>query len=167
MNLQPRLRTPMKPTDWVLETLGWLLLLFLVVLVGYYYDKLPDTVPTHFGFDGQPDEYGPKRILLLLPAVGAILFVGMAILNRFPHLFNYPVTITPDNAALHYARAQRLMRLLGCVLMGVFIALSWVTIQVARKQAEGFPSWFVPAILVVVLLPIGVFFWQSFQDNNK
>lgn len=156
----------MKPADWALETLGWLLLLLLVALVGYYYPQLPDTVPTHFGFDGQPDEYGPKRTLLLVPAIATVLFVGIVVLNRFPHIFNYPVTITPDNAARHYANAQRMLRLLNCVLAAVFLALGWVTIQTARARAEGFPVWFVPVVSVVILLPVGVFFWQSFRDKK-
>ncbi len=113
----------MKPADWALKALGWLLILFFVALAGHYYPQLPYTTPTHFGSDSQPNDYGPKYTLLLVPAIATVLFAGIGILNRFPHIFKYPVTIAPESTAKHYASAQRLMRLLNCTLVALFCAL--------------------------------------------
>ncbi|MHC5596804.1 MAG: DUF1648 domain-containing protein [Nostoc sp.] len=48
----------------------------LVGLVGlfgiaiYAWSTLPDTIPVHFGFDGQANGWGSKKVLWLLPIIG-------------------------------------------------------------------------------------------------
>lgn len=46
----------------------------------------------------------------MLPVTSAILFPGMSLVNRAPHIFNYPVRITSENALIQYTNAPRLIR---------------------------------------------------------
>lgn len=52
------------------------------LLTGTLYSRLPDTIPTHWNFQGQPDAYGPRSSIWIMPVLSiplAILFLGLAV----------------------------------------------------------------------------------------
>ena len=56
----------------------------------YFYPALPDTVPTHWGFDGQADGWGPKSTVLLLCALPMGILLMLAIVPKIdPRAQNY------------------------------------------------------------------------------
>jgi hypothetical protein len=82
---------------------------------------------------------------------------AFTILARYPHLFNYPVRVTPENAPRLYRSGRLLLRWLNVVLTWVFAFIEWQTLQVALGKATGLPEWFLPmTIALVVLVPISV-----------
>ncbi len=56
-----------------LEIIPLSLLIVMILTSAVYYPALPATVPTHFGFTGQPDQWAPKSpmffAVMLLPAI--------------------------------------------------------------------------------------------------
>ena len=44
--------------------------------------NLPDRIPIHFNFKGEPDGYGSKRILFLIPILTTLLYIGLRLLPR-------------------------------------------------------------------------------------
>ena len=54
------------------------ILSFLGILL--VYNKLPETIPSHWGVDGEVDAYGPRYITLIIGAL-PILFVPL--LNKY------------------------------------------------------------------------------------
>ncbi|HZP06388.1 MAG TPA: DUF1648 domain-containing protein [Terracidiphilus sp.] len=59
--------------------------------------RLPDRIPTHFDLLGQPDRWGPPRILLLFPVIAAVLYLLMTWVSRYPAAFNFPAQSVPSN----------------------------------------------------------------------
>lgn len=49
-----------------------------LLYLAYFMNSLPDTVPLHYGMDGQPDRFGPKmslwRIHILITLISGILY---------------------------------------------------------------------------------------------
>ena len=88
--MEKRLRIKLIPTlgNKILELMGCLSLFALWYLMAVNYDKLPETIPVHYNTSGKADNFGGKETILALPVIATILFVGMTIVNRFPHLFN-------------------------------------------------------------------------------
>jgi len=60
------------------------------------------------GLSGQPDAWGDKAAIWILPAVAAFFDVMWAVLANYPHTFNYPVAITEENARVQYQLARSL-----------------------------------------------------------
>lgn len=119
------------------------------------WSTLPATVPSHFDISGRPNAYGSKWWLLLLPALSVVITASFTILARYPHLFNYPVRVTPENALFLYRTGRFLLRWINAVLAWVFAFIEWQTIQVALGRAVGLPPWFLLVTLtLVVLVPI-------------
>jgi len=65
--------------DRVVELLGLLALLVLLGSLGYVAAKfpgLPDLMPLHFNFAGEPDLIGPPRDAFRMPAIGLVILLA-------------------------------------------------------------------------------------------
>lgn len=162
---RPKLKIQPSPMDQVLELLGWGVLLALWVWTGTSYSSLPDTIPTHFNAAGVADGFGRKVSIVGLPVIATLLYVGLTVLNRFPHIFNFPTSITQDNALRQYTNATRMIRYLKLILVLVFAWISFQTIQQANGTDEGLGLWFLPLTLVLVFMPLLYFVIKSFQTK--
>ncbi|MEE0955558.1 MAG: DUF1648 domain-containing protein [Eubacterium sp.] len=74
--------------------------------------KIPDTVPSHFDAFGNPDSYGGKWVLVLEPVLSLLLWGLIAIVRKFPNVWNFPVKVTEKNRERLYEIGNRMMDLL-------------------------------------------------------
>jgi len=93
MQERPRLKIELTISDKIFEFVGWLLVILVWGLTIMNYSNLPNTIPTHYNALGQADAFGGKASILLLPIVATVLFIGITIINKFPHIFNYPIKL--------------------------------------------------------------------------
>ena len=163
---RPKFKIQLSPTDQALELLGWGVLLALWVWTGTNYSSLPDTIPTHFNAAGEADGFGRKASIVGLPLIATLLYIGLTLLNRFPHIFNFPTPITPDNALSQYTNATRMIRFLKLILVLVFAGISFQTIQQANGTGEGLGLWFLPLTLVLVSMPLLYFVVKSLKKSQ-
>ncbi len=167
MGQRPKLKLELTNADKTLEIVGWLLLFALWGLTVANYQRLPDIIPTHFNGAGVADGFGDKWMILTLPLVATVLFVGLTILNRFPHIFNYPTEITADNALRQYTNATRLIRYLKVITAVIFGLIAFQSIRHANGQMEGLGIWFLPMTLGLIFIPLIYFVVKSFKAIKK
>jgi len=165
METRPKIKISLTTTDNFIEAAGWLALLLIWGITFYQFKNLPETIPTHFNITGEADGFGKKSTIFLLPVFGTVLFIGLTILNFFPHVFNYPVKITPENAAKQYEMATRLVRVLKLSVLIIFIMIIWMTSAVASAKMNGLAAWFVPVVLAVTFIPLGYYIYKSFRNK--
>lgn len=151
---RPRIDLPLSTGARILEIASWLLLAVLWILTIYYYGKLPDQVPVHFNASGTPDSYGSPEAIFLLPAITSILFAGLTALNKHPEIFNYPVSITEENAAILYMQATNMIRFVKFIIILIFLVIEYKIIHTALGKMEGLGAWFLPVFLLVIFLPV-------------
>ncbi|RKF41127.1 hypothetical protein BCY89_22195 [Sphingobacterium siyangense] len=161
MKNRPRIKLSLKAVDKVFELLGWLVVLLLWYVIAFHYSKLPEIVPVHYNAEGKVDKFGPKSILLMLPLIATVLYVAMTIVNRFPHLFNYPIKITEENALQQYTSATRLIRYLKFIVVVIFGIIAFKSIPNAAATSEGLGTWFLPFVLVSIFVPVIYFLIKS------
>lgn len=92
-------------------------LLCLVNLAGhlYFYPSLPDTVPIHWGFDGQPDGWGGKSSILFTASLPFAMLLLFAVLPRM------------DPKGKNFQRFQPVYRIF-LILFTVFMCgVSWLS----------------------------------------
>jgi uncharacterized membrane protein len=130
------------------------------------YSNLPETIPTHYNGAGQADGFGGKATILTLPLIATILFIGLTVLNKFPHVFNYPTEITQDNAFRQYIYATRLIRYLKLIIVFIFGLIEFKTIQNANGEADGLGVWFLPLTMGVIFIPMIYFILNHSSLNN-
>lgn len=140
---------------------GFAVVFLVWLLIIWQYGALPDTVPTHFNAQGEPDAYGSKFTILILGIIGTVVFIGLETLSHYPHSFNYPVKITERNAPAQYRLASRFIRLLNLSMSLVFLLVVYLIFESADGTVSPLSSWILPLILVLVFTPLVIYFVQS------
>lgn len=149
--------------DRLLEAVGIAGLLFLIGVPIYYYGALPETIPHHYDATGKPDAYGEKGIIWTLPLLGLALFVFLTVLRKSPHMFNYTVKITRENAERQYAIANRMLRAINAIITCGFAYIAFGTVQAAMGRQDGLESVFAPVFLILIMGTVVYFTIKSFQ----
>lgn len=163
VNIRPKVGLVPTTLDKILEILGWGFILAIWFLVIASYANLPDTIPIHYNGSGQVDGFGNKNNILELPIMATIMFIGLTILNKFPHIFNYPTVITENNAVKQYTSATRLIRYLKCIIVLIFGLIAYFTIRSASDHPSGLGVWFLPVILGLIFIPLTFYLIKSLK----
>ncbi len=150
--------------DWIIEIIGAVFLLLMIGFPIYFFAELPDVIPRHFNAAGEPDGYSGKDTIWTLPVIGVLMYVGMFTLNRYPHIFNYPTEITPENAERQYRVATKLVRVLNVLIVASFWYIGLATIQVAMSNQVGLGPLFMPIFLSAIFGTIGVYLYQAIKS---
>lgn len=167
MEERPHINLKLRPADVLLEMLGSLAILAVWGLVISNYSSLPDSIPTHFNAAGEPDDFGGKASLLVLPIISTILFFGLTFLNNFPEIFNYPVDITLENAPAQYKNIQRMIRYLKMVIVWIFGFIVFRNVQIGQGIRDNLGSGFLPITLLAIFIVPIFFLVYSVQINNR
>ena len=133
-----------KVSRLILQALGLVFLLAVTVYILSRWQSLPAEIPSHFNAAGQPESFGPKNSLISLLVVSWVAYGLFTVLSYFPKFWNLPVK-TPRA----YQIAGILMPVLGLMLALIF---GWVSLRSA--QGLGLGSWFMPAVLAGVGVPV-------------
>ena len=144
MNKRPRIKLQLNQTDKILEVVGWVSVFGIWALPLINYFDLPEIIPIHFNGAGKADGFGNKTHIFVLPIISTLLFIGLTILNKNPHVFNYPSQITKENAVHQYTNATRMMRVLKLVIVLLFGLIIFKTIENVNGNADGLGTWFLP-----------------------
>ncbi len=121
---RPKIKIKPGTIDYILEIIGLTGVICLMFAPLYYFNDLPDKIPTHFNALGRVDSYGNKSFVWLLPSIGLILYIGLTILNKYPHIFNYPTRITNENVERLYKIGSRTIRFVKVAVLLLFVFLN-------------------------------------------
>jgi uncharacterized membrane protein len=68
----------------------WILILIPAIFGIINWNSFPDKIPTHWGIDGEPNEYGGKRAVFLSPAIAIAIYLLLLVLPKIdPRKKNY------------------------------------------------------------------------------
>lgn len=162
-NPRPVLDLPRSSFEKTLDIFGALGLLFMIVMLAYYWSSLPERIPSHFGISGQPDAWNGKGLLLVLPSISAGLYIGLTILSRYPHIYNYAWPITPENAATQYRLARQMIIVFKTEIVWLFAYVIWQTIQTALGRAQGLGEAFLPIFLSTIFGTLILYLYKAYQ----
>ena len=154
MEERPKIKPALKPIDKLLNYTGFGILLLSWVYVLIHYSTLPEVIPTHFDHNGEIDGHGNKLTLFLLPIIGTIVYFGLGSLNNYPHIFNYAVKLTAENAAQQYSAATRALRYIKTVIQFVLAFIVYKTVASTTGNVQGLGKWFLPAFLILMFSPL-------------
>ncbi len=153
--------------DKFLLLLPWLILLICLYWVQSHYHQLPDRIPTHFDLVGQPDSWGDRSSVWFLFIPMVLLIVLLQGIQKWPHAFNYPITIESHNAEYQYRLARRLLSYLAVVVALLFGFLIFRSISIALENHTTLSPWFGILLGVFFLVAMTVYFVQVSQEPAK
>ena len=150
MRTEPRSSVPRTAYEQVFQIAGVAVLMGLCGYAFAVWAKIPARVPVHFGARGLPDAWGARSSLLLLPMLGVLLFVVMTVLERYPRLYNYPVSVTAENADALFRLGRQLVVTVKLTTTAILGYLFWASKRVALGEMPGLHAWFFPATLLAL-----------------
>lgn len=159
---RPKLNVPIETIDIVIELASIALLLLMWGHLTVEYFDLPETIPSHFNAKGEPDNYSNKSFLWFLPLIATGIYIGLFILNRYPHLHNYMVNITEENALAQYRFSTRILRIVNFLCALMFAYINYQIIVGAKNNSSDLGMGFVIVVVGLSLaLPIVILIYQQ------
>ncbi len=158
---QPRLSIPKDQIDYILIGIGLIGVATMVGLTAFYYGQLPDQIPTHFNAAGQPDSYGEKSTLWFLVIAGIVIYSLILLVNRSPHLVNYSVPITDENAPRQYHNLQRMNRSMAAIISLCIAYIVYAVIEMSLGDRESLGPWFVLLFIGIIFGIIGYYLYRA------
>lgn len=71
--------------------------------------KLPEEIPVHFNGKGEIDRWGSKIELIILPFIGVFLWIIMSLLEKVPHMYNFPARLNEQNVEAFYLNSRKML----------------------------------------------------------
>jgi len=135
-NSRPRIDLPLSKGDLIMHFLGVLSIIAMVVVFCTMYLDLPAEVPTHWDFSGNINDWGSKSVYIWIAVTGIVMYVGMAVLGFFPHLFNYTCEVTEENAERLYRAGRFWINVLNVEMIWMFAVIFGVSIHNAANHSN-------------------------------
>lgn len=151
-----------KKINKCLDIIGLILAVALVIMTFIYWGKAPDIIPTHYNFKGEVDAYGSKNTIFILLPIALMSYIGIAILSKFPQVYNYPVEINPRNKEKQYLMASIFIRIVNIETLSIFFYIQ-ISIGAAMNSGKGLSMAFLPISMFVLFGSIGFYIYKSIK----
>ncbi|MBL7827468.1 MAG: DUF1648 domain-containing protein [Saprospiraceae bacterium] len=158
MDTRPRLQLPASTLERMMDVSALFFAGLSLLLAIAYFPGLPDQIPTHFNASGVADDYGSKFTIFIIPLIGLVMTVGMIVLSRYPHHFNYLTKITPENAEFEYRRARTGIRVVNGLVSLLFLVITWNILNAAKNDGGKLNILFWVVFIAVIVAPPVLFF---------
>jgi uncharacterized membrane protein len=132
------------------------------VVLSALWPDLPERVPMHFGVSGAPDAWGARATLLVPLLILVPIDILLLVLLRIPHVYNYPVRVTKENARALYTIGRRTLLLTQTFVNTTICTVVILMALVAKGTLATLPVFWLPALLVALL---GIVVW-SFRASR-
>jgi uncharacterized membrane protein len=163
---RPKIKVPFESVDIIMECISVALLLLMWLYVLMEYPKLPETIASHFNANGEPDGYSKKTFIWLIPSLTLVMYLGLFILNKFPHLHNYMVNITEENVLKNYRFSTKIIRIVNMLTIALLSYITYQIIESAKGKDFSLGSCFFAIVIgSSILLPIIIFI--QYRKINK
>ena len=151
-----------KKINKCLDIIGLILAVALVIMTFIYWGKAPDIIPTHYNFKGEVDAYGYKNTIFILLPIALMSYIGIAILSKFPQVYNYPVEINPRNKEKQYLMASTFIRVLNVETIAIFFYIQ-MSISTAMSSGKNLSIIFLPISLFILFGSIGFYIYKAIK----
>ncbi len=134
----------------VAGVLSPVILLVSIVIILILWHRLPEQIPTHYNAAGQIDGYGGRGTLLLMPLIGLVGDLVIALVGRFPRSWNTGVRVT----VLNRIRVYRLVRdLMADLRLSMALLFAGFGLYLASLP-EHFSGWVMAVLALLILIPL-------------
>lgn len=164
---RPVIKIKLSRTDIITDRLSLIFIVMTWVFTFIQYPSLPKIIPVHFDLKGNINYYGNKGTIFILPIIITIVVTGLSFLNKYPHVFNYPYKITPENALASYIKATRLLRILKLIISVFTLAIIFEMIRSAKTGHSTFQWWLIPLFMCSMIIPVIISLYDLSKSKKR
>lgn len=129
----------------IINILCLVIMIGTIVWLAVIWDRIPDEIPTHFDYAGNPDSYDSKTSIIVLPIFAWLLYGMMVFVELIPGAWNTGVKVTPENSERVYGIIKSML-----VLLKLYIVILFTVITILSALAKSLPVWLLPVELIVI-----------------
>ena len=148
------LTLPKTKYEKCLDVIGSGLFTVSILFIILQWGNLPEEIPAHFNAKGEVDRWGSKIEVLILPGIGIFMWIFLGLLEKAPHMHNYPARLNERNVEAFYLNSRRLCNEVKNFCLILFAIISCEIVLVALGKIEGLGWWFLPVVLIGTGIPI-------------
>ena len=143
------------------DVLAGVCLLVMFLLVALYWNQLPEQIPTHYGFDGQPDAWGGRGGALFMPLLGLLTFALLTGARFLPaSMFNFPVAVTDENRERLLQLGRELLSVVKCCIL-----VSLLPGTVYQVGGQAMPPWFPAVMMLLISAPVVIYIVRMVKNK--
>ncbi|GAA4841505.1 DUF1648 domain-containing protein [Garicola koreensis] len=127
---RPKPTFTLDPLDRALMAISVAVPVMLTVFVAAQIPMMDQQVPVHFSWDGTVNRYGSPWEGFWTAAGVTVMIIGIAVLAKYPRVFNNPVELNSSNVQQQYKNAVQM--------------LTWLNLAMAIMAVGMMGLWFEP-----------------------
>lgn len=148
----------------------WLALISLatsLALIIYYFDVVPDRIPTHFNGQGEPDNWSGKNMLWFLPAAGLFMYIFLGLMALIPskHRFSTMQPKVGEEAKVK-SLSLEMTGALRAMISVLLAYLSWESIQIALENNDRLWVGALPLFLILIFGCTGYYAYEIIKRSK-
>lgn len=124
------------------------------------WSTLPESVPSHYNALGEADDWGSRGVIFVPLAIGVLIWVLFSILEKYPHLHNYP-EINEKNVTHMYKNSMLMLNVIKNELMIIFSFSAINDVFVSKGKGSLIGAWEMPIVLGLIFGTIFVFLLRT------
>ena len=164
---RPKITIEKNILDKAIEILTVMLIIISAVIIGIYYNQLPEKLPIHFNWPSKDKNgFGSKDLLWVSPIICGIIGLAIYKLNQYPWIFNYPTEINEQNVRYNYKMSTQMLRIIGLIIGFMCLSLTLISILNGLGNTTEFEKYFQP-LFPVLLVGIPIFYIIKIVMNKK
>lgn len=156
---RPILHIPKTKIEKISDIIGFGLFVLSVLYVLINWNVIPEQIPGHFNASGDVDRWGSKYEIVILPIIGTFQFVLMSLLEKAPHMHNYPKRLNETNVEQFYLQSRKLLNVVKNICLLLFAYLIIQIVRVSKGDIQSLGVGFMPIFLLVItsVIIIGIY----------
>lgn len=147
--MQPKIPLTKTRSEKIADIIGYAALLFVLLFFFSRIMTLPAEIPLHYNGD-TVDRYGSKWTTVMIVIIAFALHIGMTILERKPHIHNYPARINEKNAAQFYRVS---VQVLTYTKNTIAVLMAFITYDLLQLHAQVSPFFWI-LLIIILIIPI-------------
>lgn len=147
---RPVINIPKTKSEMIFDIIGIVFFSASILFLIVKWSVIPDQVPGHFNGAGEVDRWGSKYELILLPIIGMFLFIFLSLLEKAPHMHNYPKRLNEQNVEQFYLQSRQMLNIVKNLCLVIFAFLIVQIVRVAHGEIESLGFWFLPVFVVIM-----------------
>ncbi len=151
---RPILKIPKTRSEKVWNYIGVIIFLFSIFYIAVMWWKLPEEIPVHFNGMGEVDRWGSKIELIILPFIGVFLWIIMSLLEKAPHMHNFPARLNEQNVEAFYLNSRKMLNVVKNFCLILFACISFQMVRIALGETTSIGWWFLPIVIIGIFIPI-------------
>jgi low affinity Fe/Cu permease len=163
LSTRPRVKLERTLADYIGEVFALAGVFALLFILALSWTALPGEIPRHFGLSGEPTAWSGRWSLIVPMGIALAIYIGFTLLNRAPHIFNFPWPITEQNARVQYRLARSMMTWLKALIVWMFALIAWSQVRVAHGESDTVSPFMIMGFLIGIHVVLGVFLYRAYR----